>query len=230
MALLTLDGFLFVLRWLHVFFGIIWIGHLYYFNFTQIPFFAETDAPTKSKAIQQLVPRALWWFRWGAMLTWITGFLMLMGYMGLKEYDFGGKLGTIILLGSVIATLMFANVWLVIWPAQKVVIASTKAVAEGKAADPTAAARGARAMVASRTNVLFSMPMLFMMLGGRHFNSLEFNPEQLTLFWSAIAVIFGALQLNALKGKLGPLASVKGVVHMGVLLTIATYLMLEFIL
>jgi uncharacterized membrane protein len=230
MALLTMDGFLFVLRWLHLFFGIIWIGHLYYFNFTQTPFFAETDAPTKSKAIQQLVPRALWWFRWGAMFTWITGFLMLMGYMGLKEYDFGGKLGTIILLGSVIATIMWANVWLVIWPAQKVVIASTKAVAEGKAADPTAAARGARASVVSRTNVLFSMPMLFMMLGGRHFNALEFNAEGLTTFWIAIAVVYGALEFNALKGKLGPLATVKGVVHMGVILTLATYLMLEFIL
>jgi uncharacterized membrane protein len=230
MALLTMDGFLFVLRWLHLFFGIIWIGHLYYFNFTQTPFFAETDAPTKSKAIQQLVPRALWWFRWGAMFTWITGFLMLMGYMGLKEYDFGGKLGTIILLGSVIATIMWANVWLVIWPAQKVVIASTKAVAEGKTADPTAAARGARASVVSRTNVLFSMPMLFMMLGGRHFNALEFNAEGLTTFWIAIAVVYGALEFNALKGKLGPLATVKGVVHMGVILTLATYLMLEFIL
>jgi uncharacterized membrane protein len=63
LSLLTLDGFLFLMRWLHVFFGIIWIGHLYYFNFTQGAFFKVTDAGTKSTAIRQLVPVALWWFR-----------------------------------------------------------------------------------------------------------------------------------------------------------------------
>ena len=68
-------NFYFFMRWMHYFFGIIWIGHLYYFNFTQAPFFAETDPATKSNAIQKLLPRALWWFRWGAMMTFITGFI-----------------------------------------------------------------------------------------------------------------------------------------------------------
>src|SRR5690349_21833394 len=76
-ALFSLDGFMFLLRWLHFFFGVIWIGHLYYFNFVQGSFFAETDAATKSNAIQKLVPRALWWFRWGAMYTMFTGILIL---------------------------------------------------------------------------------------------------------------------------------------------------------
>ena len=71
------DIIYFLMRWLHYVFGIIWIGHLYYFNFTQAPFFGETDAATKSNAIQKLVPRALWWFRWGAMFTFITGLIML---------------------------------------------------------------------------------------------------------------------------------------------------------
>ena len=70
------DLILMVLRWMHFFFGIVWIGHLYYFNFTQTPFFAETDAATKSGAIQKLVPRALWWFRWGAMGTMATGVII----------------------------------------------------------------------------------------------------------------------------------------------------------
>src|SRR3954465_10051809 len=77
-ALFNLEGLMFLLRWLHFFFGITWIGLLYYFNFVQGAFFAETDAATKSGAIQKLVPRALWWFRWGAMFTLITGLLILM--------------------------------------------------------------------------------------------------------------------------------------------------------
>src|SRR3954471_19240566 len=77
-ALFSLDGFMFGLRWLHLFFGVLWIGLLYYFNFVQGAFFAETDASTKTNAIQKLVPRALWWFRWAAMFTMITGLLYLM--------------------------------------------------------------------------------------------------------------------------------------------------------
>ena len=76
-ALFNLDGFMFLLRWLHLFFGVTWIGHLYYFNFVQGAFFAETDAATKSNVIQKLVPRALWWFRWGAMYTMLTGIVYL---------------------------------------------------------------------------------------------------------------------------------------------------------
>src|SRR3954465_6610743 len=76
-ALFSLDGLLFIFRWIHLFFGITWIGLLYYFNFVQGSFFAETDASTKSNAIQKLVPRALWWFRWGAMFTMLTGITYL---------------------------------------------------------------------------------------------------------------------------------------------------------
>src|ERR1044072_3444032 len=78
MAIFSVEGLTFLLRWLHFFFGVIWIGHLYYFNFVQGAFFAETDAATKSNAIQKLVPRALWWFRYGALYTMATGALMLL--------------------------------------------------------------------------------------------------------------------------------------------------------
>src|SRR6185436_14611166 len=77
-ALFSSAGFLFIMRWLHVFFGVIWIGLLYYFNFVQGAYFTETDANSKSQAIQKLVPRALWWFRYGALYTFLTGFTMLM--------------------------------------------------------------------------------------------------------------------------------------------------------
>ena len=80
-ALFSLEGLMFGMRWLHFFFGVMWIGHLYYFNFVQGSFFNETDAATKSNAIQKLVPRALWWFRWGAFWTLTTG-LIIIGYKG----------------------------------------------------------------------------------------------------------------------------------------------------
>ena len=69
---------LFILRWIHFLAGITWIGILYYFNFVQTPFFAETEAPVVIGAIQKLVPRALWWFRWGAMFTFLAGILIYM--------------------------------------------------------------------------------------------------------------------------------------------------------
>ena len=75
MALASGEGWLFLLRWIHFLAGITWIGLLYYFNFVQTPFFAETEAPVRSGAIQKLVPRALWWFRWGAMFTFLSGWL-----------------------------------------------------------------------------------------------------------------------------------------------------------
>src|SRR2546426_508342 len=77
MALLSKDGAEFLLRWLHFLSGITWIGLLYYFNFVQGPFFAEADATTRSVATQKLVPRALWWFRWSALVTFLSGALII---------------------------------------------------------------------------------------------------------------------------------------------------------
>src|ERR1043165_4767059 len=107
-ALFNLDGFMFLLRWFHFFFGIVWIGHLYYFNFVQGAFFAETDAATKSNAIQKLVPKALWWFRWGAMFTLITGVTML----GVMDHQMGHTFwetsnGILILIGAALAVFMW---------------------------------------------------------------------------------------------------------------------------
>src|ERR1044071_6342975 len=78
MALLSESGFLFLLRWIHFLSGVTWIGLLYYFNFVQTPFFAETEAPVRSGAQQKLLPRAMWWFRWGAMITFLSGWLYLL--------------------------------------------------------------------------------------------------------------------------------------------------------
>lgn len=218
------DIIYFLMRWLHYVFGIIWIGHLYYFNFTQAPFFGETDAATKSNAIQKLVPRALWWFRWGAMFTFITGLIMLsiwgsrVGGEALKT-----SFGLFISVGSILGTIMFLNVWLVIWPAQKIVIESTTNVAQGKPALPNAAAKGAAAMLASRSNTLFSIPMLFFMGAASHLSLPAPQNADYTAALGASVVVIALLEANAIKGKLGPLASVKGVIHAGIGLTVVLF-------
>src|SRR3954463_7471268 len=124
-AILSAEGINFVLRWLHIIFGVTWIGLLYYFNFVQGPFFAETDATTKSNAIQKLVPRALWWFRWAALWTMASGItiLAIRGQMG-GAAIFASSWGVCILTGATMGLIMGLNVWFVIWPNQQIVIAS----------------------------------------------------------------------------------------------------------
>ena len=139
-ALFTMDGILFLFRWLHIFFGVIWIGLLYYFNFVQGSFFAETDAATKSGAIQKLVPRALGWFRYAALLTLITGLILITGRLHMG-FNFATSWGVCILTGMTLGTIMFCNVWGIIWPNQKIVIASATAAATGGKALPEAAGR-----------------------------------------------------------------------------------------
>ncbi len=128
-------------------------------------------------------------------------------------------------LGAALGIVMFLNVWLVIWPKQQIVIASAEKVAAGGEADPAAAGALAQAGLASRTNTLFSIPMLFFMASSIHLAQLS-TPVMSASILSLI-VVFGiilALEINGLKGKTGPMTSVKGVVHMGFLLTLVLYL------
>src|SRR3970040_1869191 len=152
---------IFILRWIHFLAGITWIGILYYFNFVQTPFFAETDPAVRTGAIQKLVPRALWWFRWGAMFTVLAGlliYIMRMGEMGTGLF-YSSPYGITITVGGLMGIIMLLNVW----PAQQVVIASTNQVASGGQALPNAASSARKAALASRTNTVFSIPMLFYM-------------------------------------------------------------------
>ncbi len=230
-SLFSLEGMHFLLRWVHVFFGIIWIGHLYYFNFVQGSFFNETDAATKSNAIQKLVPRALWWFRWGALWTMTLGILLLAikGHQmreGLVLSDYWVS----ILTGSAMGLMMAGNVWMVIWPAQRVVIQNAVQTASGKPAIADAAARGARAMVASRTNTLLSIPMLFFMLSASHW---RFGGDLASIGTMVYFIIAGLLllgiELNALKGKTGPMTTIKGVITCGFVLTLIFILLISFV-
>ena len=167
----ALDKFtiiLFALRWLHFIFGITWIGLLYFFNFVNGPFTKTLDAATKKIVVPQLMPRALWWFRWGAMITVITGWAYIIGKLQLNgtgiEGLFNSTWGQWISTGALLGTIMWFNVWFIIWPAQKKLITWTK---KGEA-PPEMAALAKKAMMASRLNTYLSFPMLFCMGAASH--------------------------------------------------------------
>ncbi len=234
MEIFSMEGWYFLLRWFHFLSGITWIGILYYFNFVQTPFFGtDLGGQARSQMVRGLVPDALWWFRWGAMFTFITGVLILLTKLGHDGMGLGSVYMTLILTGALMGTLMWANVWFVIWPAQQVVIASANAVAGGGEADPTAGARGARAGLASRTNTLFSIPMLFFLGPASNFTSLGqgiANGEaNLTVYWVLALIVIGATEANALLGPglatQKPLATVRGTIHAGFALAIVLYVL-----
>lgn len=221
LALLQGNALAFLLRWIHLLAGVAWIGLLWYFNFVQGEYFKEADGAAKSDATRKLVPRALWWFRWGAMFTFLSGIAMI----GVKHLTGYG-----IVVGSLLGTLMFLNVWLIIWPNQKIVIASAEKVAGGGTADPAAAGAAAKAGLASRTNTLFSIPMLFFMASSVHLAQLA--TPLMSASKLSMLVVFGIialLEINAIKGKTGPITTVKGVIHMGLLLTLVLYLAVDLL-
>ena len=212
-----------LLRFLHFLFGIMWIGLLYYFNFVQTPFFGETDPAVRSGAIQKLVPRALWWFRWGAMGTVLFGLLYLLMWWGMR-LNFAMTSWTVaIFTGGLMGLIMWANVWFVIWPNQKIVIGNATAMAAGAPANPTAAPAGRRAALASRTNTLFSIPMLFFMGAASHYNLFGEATSGGIAGWLVLTlIIVGLVETNALVGAQGatkkPLDSLSGTVTAGTVL------------
>ncbi|WP_294120805.1 urate hydroxylase PuuD [Sphingomonas sp.] len=146
-----------VLRWLHVFFGITWIGLLYYFNFVQIPTMPTIPAELKPGVSKYIAPSALFYFRWAAAMTMLIGLLLAWqnGYLveALTFHPGFQLIGTGMWLGLI----MGFNVWGVIWPNQK------KALGLVEADDATKAKSARVAMLASRTNTLLSIPMLYAM-------------------------------------------------------------------
>jgi uncharacterized membrane protein len=221
-------NFQFLLRWLHFLGGITWIGMLYFFNLVNPKFQKELDAALKPKVNPPLLTNTLFWFRWGAVLTWITGFIYLGILAHLDNVDMllivfligwiiafevnslvykasvkGGVLkdgravavivvivvtvvsallasysrqqgassrSISILIGGGIGTVMFMNVWMIIWPLQKKIIAATKATAADGTPAPAEMPQWARrAFLASRTNSWLSIPMLFFMGAASHF-------------------------------------------------------------
>ena len=196
-------------RFGHVLVGIAWIGLLYYFNFVQTEYFKEAEDDARKDAVAKLAPRALWWFRWAAFLTFLTG-LALLHYISVK-------ITLEIILGATMGTLMMLNVWGIIWPNQKVVIG----IKEGDAATA-----GPKAALASRTNTLFSVGMLYFMVSSAHYpHGKEIAMVNLGITDTGLLVglaIILAIEANAIWGKMLPvITSVRDVIISSFVLCVA---------
>ena len=151
------DLWLGVFQWLHVFFGITWIGLLYYFNFVQIPTMPAVPAELKPGVTKYIAPKALFYFRWGAAFTVLTGLILAYLYGEEKALLLNDPSNRLIGIGMWLALIMAFNVWVIIWPAQQKVLGLVEAD------DAAKASAAKRALIASRTNVLLSIPMLLAM-------------------------------------------------------------------
>lgn len=156
-------------RWLHILSGVMWIGMLYYFNMVQVPGLAAAAAdkggPGGAGVTKYIAPRALLWFRWAALSTWLTG-AWYLGRNFVHAFTFGNwgqdTYGLVIGIGAWLGTIMLFNVWVLIWPNQKKILGMVPATDEQKARARTIA------LLASRTNTALSIPMLACMAGALH--------------------------------------------------------------
>jgi uncharacterized membrane protein len=190
-------------RWLHILAGIMWIGLLYYFNFVQVPAFAAfgDEARARNIAIDKVARKALWWFRWAAVSTFVTGILITIITPNYFSEGFGKSAGGIaISLGMLLGIIMMLNVWGVIWRNQKVVLANAANVLGGGEANPDAPAAGRKAVMASRQNAIFSVSMLFFMVfkGHNHYATAPLSSGNTGAFWGITIVIVAILEINAL--------------------------------
>ena len=208
MQLLTSDYLLgFGFRWLHILVGIAWIGLLYYFNLVQVPGLAAYGDEGKARniTIDKIARRALWWFRWAAIATLATGLLITGQENYWQNFMNGSASGNghdvAISVGMVLGILMAANVWMIIWKNQRVVLANAANVLGGGEADPNAATAGRKALLASRQNMIFSVSMLWFMVGSAHFYTGAFpdaTQSDVRTFFIIAIVIIALLELNAI--------------------------------
>lgn len=230
----------FLFRYFHIVGGVAWIGVLWYINFIQGGYVGGLDAAGQTTAKQKLFPKVMWYFRYGALLTFLTGVALI----GLKGFDpkvalpVGSEQWNAwfakIYPGFMFATIMFINVWFVIWPRQKKVIAA----ANGEKIDgvPAMARRG---FIASRTNTLLSVPMLFFMAAAQNLTLNTVSADKLQLWIIIVTAVLLLIEATALLASNDPAAkpatvkpveTVKGVIHMGFILTILLYVGVELIL
>ena len=196
-------------RWGHIVVGIAWIGLLYYFNFVQTEYVKKADPEAKKDVMQKLAPNALWWFRWAAFFTFLTGLYLL--------YVQERMITTAIALGTLMGTIMMLNVWGIIWRNQKVVIG----LKEGDAVKA-----GAKAALASRTNTLLSLPMLYFMVSSAHGGTAAYPTSYLLIdgylstgFWIVFVAVL-LIEFNAIFGKMySMITSVRSVIASSLVLT-----------
>ena len=200
------SNFSFLMRWIHALAGIVWIGHLYFFNFVNVPLQGALDDQAKKAVNPKLMPRALWWFRWGAMITFLAGLVLFtttymytpgVGFEANSNFTevLTGKLtgrAVWILFGMLLGTIMWFNVWFVIWPAQK-------ALLSGKVAQDQIPNVRKRALLFSRTNTYLSGPMLFGMLAPAHYGAVN-GVTLIVAILVGVAVIWVAINSSSKVG------------------------------
>ena len=182
---------------------------LYYFNFVQTEYVKKADPEAKKDVMQKLAPNALWWFRWAAFFTFLTGLYLL--------YVQERMITTAIALGTLMGTIMMLNVWGIIWRNQKVVIG----LKEGDAVKA-----GAKAALASRTNTLLSLPMLYFMVSSAHGGTAAYPKSYLLIdgylstgFWIVFVAVL-LIEFNAIFGKMySMITSVRSVIASSLVLT-----------
>jgi len=237
------------LRALHVLAGIAWIGLLYYFNLVQVPAFAAygDEGRARNVSIDKLARRALWWFRWAAITTFVLG-ILITGSMENYFQDFmsetslsGPGHDAMISVGMLLGTTMMLNVWGVIWRNQKVVLANAAAVLGGAEANPAAAGAGRAALLASRMNFIFSFSMLWFMVGAAHLGG-SFDGRSSGKAWAFLLICVGIgavlelLALGFIGGKaatnklLWPYESHKNALITGGILWVVLYILSEILL
>ncbi|MGB8859726.1 MAG: hypothetical protein WCC60_10745 [Ilumatobacteraceae bacterium] len=209
-GILHRSGLTQLIRFAHILAGIAWIGLLYFFNLVQVPAYAAfgDEAKARNIAIDKVTRRALWWFRWAAVSTFVLGIFITMAepnFFKPEGVSFGKTAtGISISLGMLLGTIMMLNVWGVIWRNQKVVLANAANVIAGGEANPDAPAAGRRAVMASRQNFIFSFGMLFCMVIASHdvylggADGVEISSGKMVTFWLVALVVIVVMELNAL--------------------------------
>jgi uncharacterized membrane protein len=210
MFLFTKVGFWGAFRYIHVLSAVMWMGLLWFFNFVQTPAYAEMDPSARNNAFDKLTWRAMWWFRWAAIATVGTGILVLgagaslkptpYGYLGFGHNFWLSSQGLMLTAAIVFAVIMLYNVWMVIWPAQQVVIGNARNVAAGGEPNPEAAKQARRGAMASRQNTIFSFTVFLGMVGTSHFFPGYDYPNAISklLFYLILIVVAVSLEANAL--------------------------------
>lgn len=204
-GLFSSEGWNTLFRWAHILVGITWIGLLYFFNLVQVPGYAAfgDEARARNVAIDKVTRRALWWFRWAAVSTFVFGVLLTTEKDFFHEGFGKSGEGILISLGMLLGVIMMLNVWGVIWRNQKVVLANAANVLAGGEADPAAAAAGRKAVMASRQNFVFSFAMLFCMVFAAHgvytdASGVALSAGSTGAFWGITIIIVAVMQVNAL--------------------------------
>lgn len=197
-------------RTAHVMFAVMWMGLLWFFNFVQVPAYAEMEAGARNNAIDKLTSRALWWFRHAAWATVVSGLVIMMigGFGDSDAYSsayFKRPDGMMLAVAVLASVVMLYNVWMVIWPNQQTVIANAQAVQEGRDANPEAPAAARKAAMASRQNTIFSFTVFAGMVGQHFFfgyddlnSSAEVSGGIRILFWLVSLAYLGLMEANAI--------------------------------